>query len=321
MHNILITSAGRRVELVQAFKNELATLLPLSSLHAIDMKPNLSAACQVADYSNACPRVTSENYIDFLLDYCIKNNIGLVIPTIDTELLTLANYRDLFQQYNISICISDSNLIENCRDKRKTGIIFQEKNIRYPEIYLKDQLKFPCFAKPYNGSCSIGAKPIQTLENLDDETFNNSDMIFMELIDKSYSEYTIDAYYNRNSQLKCLVPRKRLEVRAGEISKGITCNNFMYNDLIEKLAYLKGARGCLTIQFFVNEDEKKYIGLEINPRFGGGYPLSYAAKANYPLWLIREYLLHKSIDFFQNWEDNLLMLRYDAKILVNDAKK
>lgn len=69
---------------------------------------------------------------------------------------------------------------------------------------------------------------------------------------------------------------------------------------------------------FFNPNTKRIIGIEINPRFGGGYPLSYLAGANYPKYLIEEYLLGKEILFFDEWEANLLMLRYDDEVLVSN---
>lgn len=318
MKNILITSAGRRVELVQAFQEQALALNSDSKVFAIDLQPKLSAACKIADHYDQCPRVTDQTYLEYLLSYCLKNKIGLVIPTIDTELELLANEKEKFMHHGINLCVSSTKIIQTCRDKRKTGILFFKHRISYPEIYKIDNIKFPCFAKPYNGSCSIGARAIPNKDALTAEVLNDQDMIFMELIDKSYVEYTIDAYYDKTSHLKCIVPRKRIEVRAGEVSKGITKNNTIYADIIEKINFIDGAFGCLTIQVFVNEETNQYIGLEINPRFGGGYPLSYAAGANYPNWLIKEYLLEQKIPFFDSWQNNLLMLRYDAKILTHE---
>ncbi|RTZ49695.1 hypothetical protein EJ377_05105 [Chryseobacterium arthrosphaerae] len=60
------------------------------------------------------------------------------------------------------------------------------------------------------------------------------------------------------------------------------------------------------------------MGIEINPRFGGGYPLSYLAGANYPEWLLKEYFMGHDIPYFEDWEDNLLMLRYDDEVLVRN---
>lgn len=76
--------------------------------------------------------------------------------------------------------------------------------------------------------------------------------------------------------------------------------------------------GCITLQLFYNEVTGSVCGIEINPRFGGGYPLSYSAGANFPKWIIQEYLLGQKIEFFNEWEDNLLMLRYDDEILIHD---
>ena len=72
------------------------------------------------------------------------------------------------------------------------------------------------------------------------------------------------------------------------------------------------------MQFFFNQVTKRIIGIEINPRFGGGFPLSYEAGANYPSWLIKEYILGENVEYFDKWDENLLMLRYDNEVLVRD---
>ena len=147
----------------------------------------------------------------------------------------------------------------------------------------------------------------------------NDRLMFMEYINaEKYDEYTVDMYYGRDHRLKCLVPRKRITVRAGEVNKGLTEKNRLIPYLKEKLAYINGALGCLTLQVFLEKTGDRVVGIEINPRFGGGYPLSYRAGANYPQWLILEYLLDKELSYYEHWEGNLLMLRYDDEILVHD---
>jgi carbamoyl-phosphate synthase large subunit len=113
------------------------------------------------------------------------------------------------------------------------------------------------------------------------------------------------------------VPRCRVEIRGGEISKGITEKNFFYNILVDKLNYIQGAIGCLTFQFFINQINNEIIGIEINPRFGGGYPLSYASGANYPNFIIQEYIFNNPINYFENWVENRVMLRYDSEIILD----
>lgn len=318
--NVLLLSAGRRVELIKAFMQELHLRDLNSLMFATDLKPEMSAACQLADQAFALPRVTASGYMEELLALCLEHKVGLVVPTIDTELLGLSEQRDRFAAEGIDLVISDEALVRVCRDKRITAQLFNSVGIDVPKILDRQQLTFPCFAKPYDGSRSVGAAKLSQAADLSDGMRDDPKLMFMEFIDQTFEEYTVDAYYDRMGVLKCLVPRHRLEVRDGEINKGVTRQHHVYEYLVGKLARINGARGCLTIQLFAHPNEKRYAALEINPRFGGGFPLSYAAGANYPGWLIDEYLLHKEIGFSDSWTPNLMMLRYDAHVLVSDVR-
>ena len=117
------------------------------------------------------------------------------------------------------------------------------------------------------------------------------------------------------------MPRKRIEVRDGEVEKGKTEKNILVDFIKKKLPHIKGAQGCLTAQFFKHMTTDRILGIEINPRFGGGYPLSYYAGANFPKWIIQEYLLNQSITPNDDWEDNLLMLRYSKEILIHNSNE
>ncbi len=320
LKNVLILSAGRRVELVEAFKTEIRGQFPDGKVFAVDMVPELSAACHAADASFPVPPVTSIDYVDRLIALCLLHKIGLVIPTIDTELLPLAQEINRFAAQGIDVIVSTPELIGACRDKRKTALLFHEIGMASPEIYQRDAIRFPCFAKPFDGSCSIGAFAVSSRDQLTQAMLDDEKLMFMQLVDKSFTEFTVDAYYNRSGELLCFVPRERIEVRAGEVSKGVTRKHRIYDYLLRPLSLLKGARGCITVQLFANIDKLIFYALEINPRFGGGYPLSYCAGANYPGWLIAEYLLGESVSSFDRWEADVLMLRYDAKILVHGCR-
>ena len=315
--NVLILSCGRRVELVRAFKTELEARLPGARVLATDLKPETSAACHAADRAFTAPRVTDSGYHDFLLDLCMREGVGLVVPTIDTELLGLALSRDRFATQGVELIISSETLVSACRDKRQTSTLFTDVGIEAPLILERNALKFPCFVKPYDGSRSVGAMLLPDSQSVTPAILDDLKMMFMEFIDGTHQEYTVDAYYDRHGTLKCMVPRERLEVRDGEVNKGVTRKNYVYRYLVDKLSKVKGARGCLTVQLFAKAHGPRYAALEINPRFGGGFPRTYAAGGNYPGWLIDEYLLGKEVEPFDKWESDLLMLRYDAKIMVH----
>ncbi|MEP6826677.1 MAG: ATP-grasp domain-containing protein [Aestuariivirga sp.] len=320
--NILILSAGRRVELLKAFQVARDRLVPGAKVFAADAMPALSSACQIADQSFVAPRTNTSNFIDWLWELAVKFDIGLIVPTIDSELIPLAKARDRFCAAGIEVSVSDLSFVERCHDKRLSGALFQEIDCRYPNLMAWDLATFPAFAKPVSGSSSKGAILLNDVARLPEFQSGVDLYMLMEYIGPPFAEYSVDLYFDCASNLRCLVPRKRLEVRAGEISKGVTYRQGLYEKLRSRLEGWngKGLRGCITTQMFYDEQSDEIVGLEINPRFGGGYPLSHAAGADFPDWLIREILLGEKIEFYDSWETDLLMLRYDASVMVHNAK-
>ncbi|SHK63693.1 carbamoyl-phosphate synthase large subunit [Chryseobacterium polytrichastri] len=317
--NILITSAGQRVSLVKAFQKEIKKLNQNNKVYTVDLNPILAPACHISDGYRTVNRVTDPNYISELINLCKELSIRLIIPTIDTELLVLAENRELFLKEGIIPIVSGLEFVKACRDKRIINQFFIENNIDIPKNLDKNNLSFPLFIKPYDGSLSKDTFLIENESDLTDYHFQNPKLMFMEYINHAqYDEYTVDTYFDKNGNLKCIVPRKRIFVRAGEVNKGVTNKNEIVDYINQRLSHIEGAVGCLTMQFFFNQESKRIIGIEINPRFGGGYPLSYLAGANYPKYLIDEYILGNSIEYFNDWEDNLLMLRYDDEVLVRN---
>ncbi|RYG28811.1 MAG: ATP-grasp domain-containing protein [Chitinophagaceae bacterium] len=220
-------------------------------------------------------------------------------------------------------CILSNHFVfrQSCRDKRQINRFFQSAGIEIPREIYKNEPEFPLFIKPFDGSLSADTFLVRSRDQLTHEQLSNPRFMFMEYIDKeNYDEFTVDMYYDRNNNLKCIVPRKRMLVRAGEINKGLTCKNVIVEYLKDKLENIPGAVGCLTLQLFLHKTSNRIVAIEINPRFGGGFPLSYQAGANYPLWLINEYFLNQEISYTDGWENNLLMLRYDDEVIVHGYK-
>ncbi|WP_255477300.1 ATP-grasp domain-containing protein [Synechococcus sp. BIOS-U3-1] len=310
---ILITSAGRRGELIKIWKKSaLSTLGSEARIYSCDLNPSLSAACQLADQSFKSVQCTEPDYPAQILELCLANDIKMVIPTIDTELQVLAESREAFDAAGVQLVVSDPGLVRLCRDKRRTADLFASLSILTPKILDPERLIFPCFMKPVGGSCSQGIKTILSADHLAPVDTSDSNNLFQELVPNHWIEYTVDLCYSKSGDLLGCVPRQRLEVRGGEISKGATRKDNVLRTLKKRLGTLKGARGVITLQIFVDPSRDKMLGIEINPRFGGGYPMSHAAGADYPSLLIREYLLAESIGYEEAWEANLILLRYDT---------
>ncbi len=320
--NILITSAGRRVSLVRAFQKELKKIYPQAKVIAADADSSLSAACHAADSYFKVPRLDNPEYINSLIAHCKDHQIKLVVPTIDTELLLLSKNKELLEKNSITPIIASVEFIEKCRDKRVIHEFFESHGIAIAKEYGKSDYTLPMFIKPIDGSRSVDTYLIKAKEDLTDYHFANEKLMFLQYLDHGeYDEFTCDLYYGKDYKLKCAVPRKRIKIRDGEVNKALTMNNDLVPYIKKKLGYIEGAVGCLTAQFFKHKSRSDIYGIEINPRFGGGYPLSYLAGANFPKWIIEEYMLNKEIDDkFDCWEDNLLMIRYDDEILVHGYK-
>jgi carbamoyl-phosphate synthase large subunit len=320
MNNILITSAGRRVSLVRFFKDELRKVFPEAKVIASDANPELSSACMVADDFFRVPRVSEPGYIQDLLRLALDYDIKLIVPTIDTELLALSESIDLFRMNGIEVVISDFNVVQIFRDKRRTHLFFEQYGIQSAREFDKQDYTLPMYLKPIDGSRSVDNFIIREQSQLTDYHFSNDKLMFLEYLDhRHHTEYTIDLYYDRNSELKCFIPRKRIEVRDGEVNKAVTKKTKFIREIWKKMSYVQGFRGCITFQVFVNKENEGIYGIEINPRFGGGYPLSYLAGGNFPKWIIQEYLLgNGNIPVYENWEENLMMLRYDDEVLVHN---
>jgi carbamoyl-phosphate synthase large subunit len=313
--NILITSAGRRVSLVKSFQETLKSIMGGVNHKVLttDMNPTLSSACQISDGYIKVPRVTDKNYLYVLKKYCKKENISIIVPTIDTELSILADAKEEFAQDGIFIAISSKKICDTFYLKNTTEKFFIEHNLDTPrEIKDIKNCDYPIFAKLNNSSCSIGATIVYTPQQAK-ELAQDKNYIFQEYIQGD--EYTVDVFIDKKGNVISIVPRLRIEVRAGEVNKAQTIKDKEIIKAIKKLCQkLNGAYGCITIQLFKTND--RIVFIEINPRFGGGYPLSYLSGANFAKYLIEDYL-DKELQYSEDWQDNLIMLRYDAEVLVD----
>lgn len=316
--NILLLSAGRRVSLARAFRG---ACMPYARIvYTADLNPALSAACNDNENAIALPHVLDAVYPDALLRACAELDIGLVVPTIDTELGVLASLRERARSEGTELVVCDADLVAHARDKRHTPAYFERFGLTSPEILHPSSLTFPAIAKPFDGSLSKDITVLRGPADITPKILSTRNIMFMRYLDPElHDEFTCDAYYDKECQLRCVVPRLRVEVRGGEISKGRTCRNELVGMFRDNLGRIPGARGCLTFQFFVHKTDRSAWLIELNPRFGGGFPMSLAAGANYPAWLVSEYLLDRRIESFDAWQDGMTMLRYDAEIIARPS--
>lgn len=321
--NILFTCIGRRVSLLKSFAVAAKKLRINASFFGTDTT-ELSSALQLCDKAFLVNPVTHRLYINQLLDIVRNNKIKLLVPTVDLDLKLLAQNIRKFENADCKVLVSVPGVIDICQDKRKTYRFLTDNGFDTPltmsiqQALVKKQHSWPCFLKPWDGSASRGTAVARSMEELSFYAKRIPNPVVQEFI--KGTEYTCDVYVDFDMNVRCVVPRKRIETRSGEVSKGQAVRNLHIMRKCKKLVEKLGAGpGIITIQLFLNGQGKiKFI--EINPRFGGGAPLSIKAGADFPKWILQELLGQQPKIDFDSFEDGLIMLRYDSEVWLKICK-
>lgn len=313
---ILFTSAGRRVELLRCFRHAAQSLEMDLEVLACDLSASMSSACQTADRAFDVPRCSDPGYADAVFDIARSNGVHLIIPTIDPELRSLAVEAEHFAACGARVHVSPPDVVAVALDKFKTAQVLKAAGVPVPATFsLEDTrslplgLQWPMFMKPRAGSASRGLKVIQSADRLSEQT--DEPMLLQEFLQGP--EYTVNIFIDMAGVLRSAVMHRRLQVRAGEVEKGRTERRHDLHRLAELIGKaLPGARGVLCFQVIDDQDRGLQV-IEINARFGGGYPLAHHAGATFAQWLMEE-VAGLPCTANNEWRNNVTMLRYDAAI-------
>lgn len=314
--NVLLSSAGRRVGLLRCFREAA----PDARIVAADAALHAPAA-QFADAFHLVPRCTDDGFLGSVLGICRRERIRAIVPTIDTELAFYARRRARFAELGVHVACSSPATTEIAADKRLTHAWLRAsgfpavRQTSLEQAYVEaNDWSFPVIVKPARGSASVGLRYVERPADLIALRPNGDDLIVEEIAPGI--EYTVHVYVDAQGRCLCAVPCRRLEVRAGEVSKGLTAKRRPLMDLARNIAQtLPGVAGPLNIQIFEDEDGSMRV-IEINARFGGGYPLAHQAGARFAHWILEEALGRTPEPAFDRWQDDLAMLRFDEAVYL-----
>ena len=320
--NILFLNAGRRCELVDAFKKVIGRFSGGGLIFGTDINP-LAPALAKVDRSIIFPHSSSKDFLKILVQTCRENDIKLVIPTIDPDLKVLSKNLPALKKKlpNTLILVPEYSVVEIAEDKRKTRDFFASCGVEVPRS-LKDvkNLEFPVFVKPACGSAGKGARKVNDEAELARLKAKDPSLMIEELIEGP--EYTVDVFCDRQKKAKLAIPRKRLAVRGGEVSRGVVERNRELEEVAANIAEKLSCDVPVTIQF--RKSAKGFVAMEINARVGGGLPLTIAAGGDWPLWILQ---MAKGIEpqVGDKVRDGVLLSRYDQSLFIektdNSRKK
>lgn len=309
----LVSSAGRRGSLVRI----LQQLSPGSRVVATD-RSQLSAAGHLADAFEQVPSATDEEFIPRTLDIATRYGVDVIIPTIDPEIEVYAKNRDLFAAHGIDVWVSTPEVSRLGWDKWELYRWLREQGLPTVDtVQISDLpmagLQGPVVAKPRSGSAGIGVLIADSTEDLDPSKL---DIGYIVQSRAPGVEVTVDFAVGGDGRVLGIVPRRRIEVRGGEVSKGVTVDYPAVIETARAVAErLPGAYGALNVQVFYDPSTEDVKVIEINPRFGGGYPLTHLAGANFIDALLRSARGEKFEEL--KWSSGTLLLRYDSEVTVH----
>ena len=312
--NLLFTSVGRRSYLIRYFKEALGED---GVIHAANSDPH-SPAFNFADKCVLTPIIYDKSYIQFILEYCRSNNIDAIIPLFDIDLPVLSANRSLFEDAGVRLVVSNEDVIGICNDKWRTYSFCISNNIMTPKTYLhidevlrdvkKNIVTFPLIIKPRWGMGSIAvfeaddsdelaafyrkAQKIIASSYLKYETGDklSEGVLIQEKLNGQ--EYGLDIINDLNGRYQNTVVKKKYSMRSGETDCAETVDDAGLKNFGSKLSNILRHNANLDVDLFMSGDTP-YL-LDMNARFGGGYPFSHIAGINLPLaiikWLSNEYV-------------------------------
>lgn len=300
--NILLTSAGRRTYLVKYFKEYLNGN---GEVHAANSSA-LSPTFEVADKCVVTPLIYDNNYIPFLINYCKDNEISAIISLFDIDLPVLAKHRDEFESIGTKLIISDLDFVNICNDKWQSFCYLKENGFDVPKTYIdldesireinNNNLSFPLIIKPRWGCGSLSIFKVNNIDELrvlynkcreeikdsylkyEASQNENQSVLIQQIINGE--EYGLDVINDLNCNYMNTIVRKKIGMRSGETDCAQIMNIPELKLIGKKLSYL--SKHIANLDVDVLGLEGKYYVLELNARFGGGYPFSHISGVNLP---------------------------------------
>ena len=302
--NVLLSSAGRRTYLVNWFRNALKGE---GEVHASNSDGS-STSLRAADHGVVTPLIYSDEYISFMLNYCERNKIGAIIPLFDIDVPILAENRKKFESIGCFPVVGSAEFARICSDKVETCRFLRDAGVPCLPTYVgrdgylraveRGNASYPAFIKPRWGMGSIGLaeatndSELKVLCGIVERKIANSYLRFESSLADPASgvvvqekveafEYGMDIYCDLTGTYQGCVVRRKIAMRAGETDIAeVLKPDERFERLARLLARASHHIGCMDVDLF--DIDGNLVVLEMNARFGGGYPFSHASGVDMP---------------------------------------
>lgn len=310
--NIMMLGGARRVSMAELFKRSgerIGREVNIVSYELMEQVPIALVAKVVVGLRWSDPNVVAD-----IVRVAKEYEIDIILPFVDGAIEIASKVKQHLP--GVFIPVGDFETNSTMFDKVSAAKAFEKAGIPIPKTYTAINAKMPAIAKPRKGTSSRGIKIFHTLDELM-QLENLSDYLVQEYLENK-DEYTVDCYVSQTGEILTVVPRVRLEVMGGEVTRTITCRNATLDKLSREVIEKFQLRGPVTLQFLHDIDRNRFLLMEVNPRLGGGVVCSIYAGAP-----ITDYILDESrgitLKPCDDWAYNTLMARYQKEAIFYES--
>ncbi len=325
---VLLSCAGRRVELGEIFAKSGYRVISADADHTAPTLYTTNKGLLLPSVSTA-----PDAYTQCLLSIVGDEAIDVVVPLIDPELPVLARMQDALRAIGCMANISSVPSVDAASDKAATASVFRQSGLKAPQTEVIEGVlerdaetvsgfqTWPAVLKPRHGSAGKGIIRVPSREvALNTLALQRpTDYVLQQEI--TGDEITMDMFGDGSGRVVSVVQRQRLKIRGGEVERGVTVKiPQLFEDAIALAAVFR-PYGVINVQCFYDAHTGERWYTEINARFGGGYPLAYAAGADFPRYLAG--LVHRETLTSlvgSDYSEGLCMMRYDHAVYMPSTK-
>lgn len=308
---VLMLGGARRVSMAELLKESgrrLGYEVNIVSYELISQVPIAAVADVVVGL-----KWRDEGVVDDIIRVCREHEVDIILPFVDgaIEIASICKQR----MPDVFVPVSDFDVARTMFDKVEAAKAFEAAGLPIPATYSVINAEVPAIAKPRHGSASRGIKIFHNIEDLM-HLENIDDYLIQEYIEKPF-EFTVDCYVDQQGNILVCVPRKRLEVMGGEVTRTETCRIAQLDEMSRRVINAFKLRGPVTLQYLLDRKHGRYLLMEVNPRLGGGVICSMYAGAPFADYILNE-ALGINLRACDDWSDHTLMARYQKEVIFFD---
>ena len=316
--NLLFCSVGRRCELLKDFRKTMGDDLKIVVTDHSEVAP----AMAFADKAYLVPLISDPDYIPMILDICKKEQIEAVTTLIDPEIMLLAKHREEFEKLGVLVLAPYEETAKLCFNKYELYRFLTEHQINtirtygtfeeFENAFRAGEIAFPVFVKPREGSGSVGARKIETMELLRQVTEEDKSLIIQELM--TGKDLDADVYVDTVSHKPvAMFSKRKLSTTIGGANKTISFKDETLFAFIKSVLSVMQFNGPLDMDFFYQNGQ--YYLSEINPRFGGAYLHAYGAGVDFVKLIAENIKGNENKENIGDYEEDIIMMMYDSVVI------